>query len=65
MLPSEVIMRLDSAVGQLDYLQNKLVVSTSTKTYLCDTMKQQFTGIGKKPRYFTLSMLRLLSFKAQ
>ncbi|XP_013390799.1 uncharacterized protein LOC106159140 isoform X3 [Lingula anatina] len=49
-LPSEVILRLDSAVVQMDFLDGKLLISTLTKSYLCNTVKQTFTQIGKKAR---------------
>ncbi|XP_022901428.2 BLOC-2 complex member HPS5 homolog [Onthophagus taurus] len=49
-IPSATLMTLDSSVVQLDTFSNYLLASTRTKTYLCDTDKEQYRQIGKKPR---------------
>lgn len=43
-------MRLDSSVVQLDVYSNFLLVSTKTRTYICDTVHEQYRQIGKKLR---------------
>lgn len=43
-------MRLDSTIVQLDIYSNFLLASTKTKTYLCDTVQEQYRQIGKKLR---------------
>ncbi|CAH1786728.1 unnamed protein product [Owenia fusiformis] len=48
--PTEVIMKLDSKVVQLDCCENKVLVSTLTRSYLCNTAKEKYTHIGTKPR---------------
>ncbi|XP_046573674.1 Hermansky-Pudlak syndrome 5 protein homolog [Haliotis rubra] len=48
--PSEIILRLDTTVVQLDWWGEKLLVSTLTRSYLLNTNKQQYTQIGKKLR---------------
>ncbi|XP_067673976.1 uncharacterized protein [Haliotis asinina] len=48
--PSEIILRLDTTVVQLDWWGEKLLVSTMTRSYLLNTNKQQYTQIGKKLR---------------
>ncbi|XP_033751851.1 uncharacterized protein LOC117335777 [Pecten maximus] len=49
-MPADVIMRLESSVIQMDWSDNKLLVSTMTRAYLCNTIRQQYSQIGKKPR---------------
>ncbi|XP_060568144.1 BLOC-2 complex member HPS5-like, partial [Ruditapes philippinarum] len=49
-LPLEIIMKLDSAIVQLDKAEDKILVSTMTRCYLCDTVKQHYSQIGKKLR---------------
>ncbi|XP_053385025.1 uncharacterized protein LOC123535954 [Mercenaria mercenaria] len=49
-IPLEVIMKLDSAIVQLDKAEDKILVSTVTRCYLCDTNKQNYSQIGKKLR---------------
>ena len=51
------ILELDAAVTQISLssieidLQTKLIVSTETRTVVCDTMKQSFVEIGnQQPR---------------
>ncbi|XP_041351776.1 Hermansky-Pudlak syndrome 5 protein-like [Gigantopelta aegis] len=48
--PSEVIVRLDSAVIQLDWWDRKLLVSTVTRSYLLNTNRHQYSQIGKNLR---------------
>lgn len=48
--PSATLMRLDSIVIQLDVYNNFLLVSTKTRTYLCNTLQEQYKQIGKKLR---------------
>ncbi|KAI4463905.1 ruby-eye2-like protein [Holotrichia oblita] len=48
--PSATLMRLDSTIVQLDIYSNFLLASTKTKTYLCDTLQEQYRQIGKKLR---------------
>ncbi|KAL4224655.1 Hermansky-Pudlak syndrome 5 [Mactra antiquata] len=49
-LPLEVIMKLDSMIVQIDNVEDKILVSTFTKCYLCHTSKQQYSQIGQKLR---------------
>ena len=42
-LPLEVIMKLDSSIVQLDKAEDKLLVSTLTRCYLCDTNRSVHT----------------------
>ena len=50
------ILELDSAVVQLylspmeSDLQTKLLVSTETRTIVCDSAKQNFVEVGNQPR---------------
>ena len=50
------ILNLDAGVTQISLssietdLQTKLIVSTETRTIVCDTMKQSFVEIGNQPR---------------
>ncbi|KAK3581472.1 hypothetical protein CHS0354_031798 [Potamilus streckersoni] len=48
--PSEIILKLESAVVQIDSMGDIVLVSTSTHCYICYTNRQQFTQIGKKRR---------------
>ena len=48
--PFQLIMTAESRVVQLDFYGSKLLVSTMTKSFLCDTEKQQFWTVGAKPR---------------
>lgn len=43
-------MKLDSPVTQIDNYQSHFLVSTKTRTYLCDGKKGQYKQIGKKIR---------------
>ncbi|XP_063400030.1 BLOC-2 complex member HPS5-like [Mytilus trossulus] len=49
-LPPEIILRLDSPICQVDFSEDKLLVSTLQKCYLCYTTRQKFTHIGTKLR---------------
>lgn len=48
--PTAVLMHLDSTICQLDACGRLLLVSTKTKTFLCDTEAEQYRQIGKKLR---------------
>ncbi|XP_041053959.1 Hermansky-Pudlak syndrome 5 protein isoform X2 [Carcharodon carcharias] len=50
MFPVQVITTVDSRVVQLDYLEGKLLVSSLTRCYLCDTDREKFWKIGSKER---------------
>lgn len=43
-------MHLDSSIVQIDACLNYLLISTKTRTYLCDTEKECYKQIGKKLR---------------
>lgn len=49
-MPSTSLMKLDSRIVQMDFVQDHLLVSTMTRCYLCDTLKEQYSQIGKKLR---------------
>ncbi|XP_048781169.2 uncharacterized protein LOC125683761 isoform X3 [Ostrea edulis] len=48
--PIEVILTLSVPVIQLDLHQDKLLVSTRTECFFCNTAKQNYLQIGTKPR---------------
>ncbi|KFW79415.1 Hermansky-Pudlak syndrome 5 protein [Manacus vitellinus] len=56
MFPVQIITTVDSRVVQLDYLDGRLLISSLTHTYLCDTERQvvfyleKFWKIGNKER---------------
>ncbi|XP_043915010.1 Hermansky-Pudlak syndrome 5 protein isoform X2 [Protopterus annectens] len=50
MFPVQLITTVDSRVVQLDYLDGKLLVSSFTRCYLCDTEREKFWKIGNKER---------------
>ncbi|KAG8456585.1 hypothetical protein GDO86_002386 [Hymenochirus boettgeri] len=50
MFPVQVITTVDSRVVQLDYLDGRLLVSSRTRSYLCDTEREKFWKIGNKER---------------
>ncbi|NXO03003.1 HPS5 protein, partial [Rhinopomastus cyanomelas] len=56
MFPVQIITIVDSRVVQLDYLDGRLLISSLTRTYLCDTERQvifsleKFWKIGNKER---------------
>lgn len=43
-------MKLDSSIVQLDIYWKYLLISTETKTFLCDTNEEHYKQIGKKLR---------------
>ncbi|XP_066154566.1 BLOC-2 complex member HPS5 homolog isoform X2 [Euwallacea fornicatus] len=49
-MPAAILMTLDSCIVQIDCFQCYLLISTRTKTYLCNTEKEFFVQIGKKAR---------------
>ncbi|ELU10100.1 hypothetical protein CAPTEDRAFT_187261 [Capitella teleta] len=49
-VPSEVIMRLDQPVVQIDVLNNRVLVSTTKTAYVANTSTQKFNQVGKKIR---------------
>jgi hypothetical protein len=48
--PSFMLMQLDSRVVQLDWCSELLLVSTLSRCYICDTVKEQYRQIGLKLR---------------
>ncbi|XP_063112897.1 BLOC-2 complex member HPS5 isoform X2 [Cavia porcellus] len=50
MFPVQTITTVDSCVVQLDYLDGRLLVSSLTRSFLCDTEKEKFWKIGNKER---------------
>ncbi|XP_037506555.1 Hermansky-Pudlak syndrome 5 protein homolog [Rhipicephalus sanguineus] len=48
--PPSTLMRLDSKVVQLNFVQDRLLASTLTRCYLGDTIREKFTQVGKKLR---------------
>ncbi|XP_078661048.1 BLOC-2 complex member HPS5-like [Branchiostoma floridae x Branchiostoma belcheri] len=49
-VPTELLLTADSSVVQLDFANERLMVSTLTRCYLCDTLREKFWHVGKKPR---------------
>lgn len=50
MFPVQTITTVDSCVVQLDYLEGRLLVSSLTRSFLCDTEREKFWKIGNKER---------------
>ncbi|XP_060119200.1 BLOC-2 complex member HPS5 [Heteronotia binoei] len=50
MFPVQIIATVDSRVVQLDYLDGRLLISSLTRSYLCDTEREKFWKIGNKER---------------
>ncbi|GAB1292121.1 Hermansky-Pudlak syndrome 5 protein homolog [Apodemus speciosus] len=50
MFPVQTIITVDSCVVQLDYLDGRLLVSSLTRSFLCDTEREKFWKIGNKER---------------
>ncbi|KAL6038056.1 hypothetical protein STEG23_031088 [Scotinomys teguina] len=50
MFPVQTITTVDSCVVQLDYLDGRLLVSSLTRCFLCDTEREKFWKIGNKER---------------
>lgn len=48
--PVQIITTVDSRVVQLDYLDGRLLISSLTRSYLCDTEREKFWKIGNKER---------------
>lgn len=49
-IPCATLMTLDTSIIQIDSYSKYLLVSTITRTFLCDTEKEQYRQIGKKLR---------------
>ncbi|XP_035671988.1 uncharacterized protein LOC118412998 [Branchiostoma floridae] len=49
-VPTELLLTADSSVVQMDFANERLMVSTLTRCYLCDTLREKFWHVGKKPR---------------
>ncbi|XP_056383815.1 BLOC-2 complex member HPS5 isoform X2 [Hyla sarda] len=50
MFPVQIITSVDSRVVQLDYMDGRLLISSLTRSYLCDTEREKFWKIGNKER---------------
>ncbi|XP_051004553.1 BLOC-2 complex member HPS5 [Acomys russatus] len=50
MFPVQTITTVDSCVVQLDYSDGRLLVSSLTRSFLCDTEREKFWRIGSKER---------------
>ncbi|XP_029438238.1 Hermansky-Pudlak syndrome 5 protein [Rhinatrema bivittatum] len=50
MFPVQIITTIDSRVVQLDYWDGRLLISSLTRSYLCDTEREKFWKIGNKER---------------
>lgn len=48
--PVQTITTVDSCVVQLDYLDGRLLISSLTRSFLCDTEREKFWKIGNKER---------------
>lgn len=48
--PAVALMQLDSSVVQLDTCSYLLLASTTTRSYLCDTLREQYRQIGTRLR---------------
>ncbi|KAG8221881.1 hypothetical protein J437_LFUL003257 [Ladona fulva] len=48
--PTFTLMELDSKIVQMDLYDNFLLVSSMTRTYICDTAQEQYRRIGSRPR---------------
>ncbi|XP_034245414.1 uncharacterized protein LOC117647650 [Thrips palmi] len=48
--PAVALMQLDSSVVQLDTCSYLLLASTTTRSYLCDTLREQYRQIGTRQR---------------
>ncbi|XP_072033287.1 LOW QUALITY PROTEIN: uncharacterized protein [Amphiura filiformis] len=49
-MPTELLLTAESPIVQLDYADEKVLVSAQTKCVICDTAKKQSYTVGKKPR---------------
>ncbi|XP_075044498.1 BLOC-2 complex member HPS5 [Mixophyes fleayi] len=50
MFPVQIITSVDSRVVQLDYVDGRLLISSLTRSYVCDTEREKFWKIGNKER---------------
>ncbi|XP_073420192.1 BLOC-2 complex member HPS5 isoform X2 [Dendrobates tinctorius] len=50
MFPVQIITSIDSRVVQLDYTDGRLLISSLSRSYLCDTDREKFWKIGNKER---------------
>ncbi|KAJ8252218.1 hypothetical protein COCON_G00215300 [Conger conger] len=50
MFPVQTITTVDSRVVQLGYQDNRLLVSSLSRCYLCDTEREKFWRVGNKER---------------
>ncbi|KAM6157487.1 LOW QUALITY PROTEIN: BLOC-2 complex member HPS5 [Rhynchocyon petersi] len=50
MFPVQTITTVDSSIVQLDYLDGRLLISSLTRSFLCDTEREKFWKIGNKER---------------
>ncbi|XP_037109390.1 Hermansky-Pudlak syndrome 5 protein [Syngnathus acus] len=50
MFPVQTVTTVDSKVVQLGYQDGRLLVSSLTRCYLCDTEKEKFWRVGNKER---------------
>ncbi|XP_077143256.1 BLOC-2 complex member HPS5 [Ranitomeya variabilis] len=50
MFPVQIITSVDSRVVQLDYMDGRLLISSLSRSYLCDTDREKFWKIGNKER---------------
>lgn len=50
MFPVQTITTVDSRVVQLGYMDGRLLVSSLSRCYLCDTEKEKFWRVGNKER---------------
>lgn len=48
--PAVALMQLDSAIVQLDTCSYMLLASTTTRSFLCDTFREQYRQIGNRLR---------------
>lgn len=50
MFPVQIITSVDSRVVQLENMDGRLLISSLTRSYLCDTEREKFWKIGNKER---------------
>ncbi|XP_062949244.1 BLOC-2 complex member HPS5 isoform X3 [Cynocephalus volans] len=50
MFPVQTITTVDSCIVQLDYMDGRLLISSLTRSFLCDTEREKFWKIGNKER---------------
>ncbi|XP_072172344.1 BLOC-2 complex member HPS5-like [Diadema setosum] len=49
-MQSEMVVDVDSSVVQMDFMEERLLISTMSRCYLCDPKKRLVFPIGSKPR---------------